>query len=394
MIAGLSGKASNPPTRNVVSVPIPHSIVSEPLHILIACGGTGGHLFPGIAVAESLLAAGHDVRLLISRKEIDARATSGHDHLKFEAVAAIAKPPTFSPQTPAFLWKLWSSVRHAKKLIREHKIDAVLGMGGFTSLPPVFAGHRLGLSTFIHDSNAHPGRANILTSRFCTRVFVGMDAARPWFPRAETQVTGTPVRPEILRLPSRQEAAKHFGLDPAKRTLLVTGGSQGARRLNEIAAEAAIRLPESIQILHIAGPANEAQAAAALANRPGTVVLGFCDAMPAALALADLVVARSGASFLTEASNVGLPSILVPYPYAADDHQTANAKVFADAGAAVLVQEKDLDDAKLESLVRSILENPGHHSAMAAAARGLAIPDAADRVRDAILTTLRPATTA
>lgn len=365
--------------------------MSNPKKILIACGGTGGHLFPGIAVAESLRAAGHDALLLISRKEIDARATSGHDHLKFETVPAIAKPPTFSPQMPAFLWKLWSSVRHAKSLIRAHKIDAVLGMGGFTSLPPVYAGHRLGISTFIHDSNARPGRANILTSRFCTRVFIGMEAARPWFPKAEAVVTGTPVRPEVLALPSREDAAKHFGLDPAKATLLITGGSQGARRLNEIAAEAATRLPDSIQILHIAGPANEAEVAAALANRPGAVTLGFCDAMPAALAMADLVVARSGASFLTELSTVGLPAILVPYPYAADDHQTANAKVFADADAAILVQESDLNAEKLATLAQSILENPERRTTMAAAARRLAITAAAERVRDAIIATLRPA---
>ncbi|MFU8892812.1 MAG: undecaprenyldiphospho-muramoylpentapeptide beta-N-acetylglucosaminyltransferase [Luteolibacter sp.] len=363
--------------------------MSNSKKILIACGGTGGHLFPGIAVAESLRAAGHDALLLISRKEIDARATSGHDHLSFETVPAIAKPPTFSPQTPAFLWKLWSSIRHAKTLIRKHRIDAVLGMGGFTSLPPVFAGHRLGLPTFVHDSNARPGRANILTSRFCNRVFVGMEAARPWFPRCESIVTGTPVRPEILSLPTREEAANHFGLDATKATLLITGGSQGARRLNEIASEAAGRISKSIQILHIAGPANEAQVTAALASRPGAVALGFCDAMQAALALADLVVARSGASFLTEVSAVGLPSILVPYPYAADDHQTANAKVFADAGAAVLVQERDLNAESLATLAQSILENPERRSTMAAAARGLAINDAAERVRDAILATLR-----
>jgi len=355
---------------------------------LIACGGTGGHLFPGIAVAEAFLAAGHDALLLISRKEIDARATVGHDHLKFESAPAIAKPPTFSPQTPAFLWKLWSSVRHAKRLIRENQIDAVLGMGGFTSLPPVYAGHRLGLPTFIHDSNARPGRANILTSRFCTRVFTGMDAALRWFPKADTQVTGTPVRPEILNLPTREEAAKQFGLDPVKTTLLITGGSQGARRLNEIAAAAASLIPESVQILHIAGPANQAQVAATLANRSGSVALGFCDAMPAALAVADLVIARSGASFLTEASSVGLPTILVPYPYAADDHQTANARVFADANAALLVQERDLDPEKLATLVKSILEHPERRAAMASAARRLAIADAAHRVRDAILSTL------
>ena len=367
--------------------------MSDSKKILIACGGTGGHLFPGIAVAESFREAGHDAHLLISRKEIDALATAGHDHLKFETVPAIAKPPTVSLQTPAFLWKLWTSIRHARRLIRENRIDAVLGMGGFTSLPPVYAGHRLGLPTFIHDSNARPGRANILTSRFCTRVFVGMDAARTWFPRAESHLTGTPVRPGILNLPPREQAAARFGLDPAKPTLLITGGSQGARRLNEIAAEAANRLPGSIQILHIAGPANEADVAAALANRPGAVALGFCSAMHDALAVADAVVARSGASFLTEVANAGLPSILVPYPYAADDHQSANAQVFADADAAILVQERDLDAEKLAALATSILENRERHATMAAATRGLAVPDAAVRVRDAILTTItRPAT--
>lgn len=355
---------------------------------LIACGGTGGHLFPGIAVAEAFQAAGHDALLLISRKEIDARATAGHDHLRFDSVAAVAKPPTFSPQTPAFLWKLWTSIRHAKKRIQDEKIDAVLGMGGFTSLPPVYAGHRLGLPTFIHDSNARPGRANILTSRFCTKVFIGMEAARPWFPKSESTFTGTPVRPEILRRPSREDAARQFGLDPAKPTVLITGGSQGANRLNEIVAKAAKQLPESIQILHIAGPANESEVTRMHAGRASSVVLGFCDAMHAALAAADAVVARSGASFLTEVAAVGLPSILVPYPYAADDHQTANAEVFENAGAAVLVQERDLDSESLATLVRSILENPERRLAMAAAASKLAVPDAAERVCGTILATL------
>ncbi len=383
--------ARHPATARAVAsfnVLISESVPDDSKKILIACGGTGGHLFPGIAVAESLREAGHDALLLISRKEIDARATAGHEHLAFETVPAIAKPPVFSPRTPLFLWKLASSIRHARRLIRANRIDVVLGMGGFTSLPPVYAGHRLGLPTFIHDSNARPGRANILTSRFCSRVLLGMDAAREWFPNAACETTGTPVRPEILAPPARAEAAAKFGLDPAKTTLLVTGGSQGARRLNEIAAEAANRLPETIQILHIAGPANEATVKAALAGRPGAVALGFCDAMDTALAAADAVVARSGASFLTEAAAAGLPCILVPYPHAADDHQTANARVFERAGAAVVVPEPELDAEKLASLAVSILGDPDRRSAMAAAARALAVPDAAARVRDAVLTAL------
>lgn len=362
--------------------------MAKSLKILIACGGTGGHLFPGIAVAEAFQSVGHEALLMISRKEIDARATVGHDHLRFESVAAIAKPPMLSPRMPVFLWKLLCSIRHASARIESERIDAVLGMGGFTSLPPVYAGHRFGLPTFIHDSNARPGRANILASRFSTRVFTGMDAARSWFPNAESIVTGTPVRPEILNRPSRDEAAHIFGLDPAKPTLLITGGSQGARRLNEIATDAALRLPHTIQILHIAGPSNKPLVSAALANRPATSVVGFCDSMQAALALADLVVARSGASFLTEAAAVGLPSILVPYPYAADDHQTANANVFEKAGAAVLIQERDLNGESLATLARSILENPTRRQSMAIAASSLAIPDAAQRLRDTILRSL------
>ena len=150
----------------------------QSLKILIACGGTGGHLFPGIAVAEALLARGHEVMLLISEKKVDSEASAKYKHLTFKKMPAVAKPPTLSPRMIPFLWKMWGSLRHCKQVIREFGADAVLGMGGFTSLPPVYAGDKLGLKTFIHDSNARPGRANVLTSRFCTQVFLGMEAAK------------------------------------------------------------------------------------------------------------------------------------------------------------------------------------------------------------------------
>jgi UDP-N-acetylglucosamine--N-acetylmuramyl-(pentapeptide) pyrophosphoryl-undecaprenol N-acetylglucosamine transferase len=257
-------------------------------------------------------------------------------------------------------------------------------MGGFTSLPPVYAGHKLGLKTFIHDSNARPGRSNVITSRFCTQVFLGLGAAASFFPNRETVVTGTPVRPEIIKLPSREEAADLFELDPNKTTILVTGGSQGARRLNELSAEAAAKLPADTQVLHIAGALDFARVSEIAQGRPGHKVLGFCDQMPSAYALADLVIARSGASSLTEIAIAGHPSILVPYPFAADDHQTRNAEVFAEAGAARLVQERDLDAEKLAALATSILQDLPTYKRMAKAARALAIPDAADRVCTAI----------
>ena len=364
--------------------------MSKSLKILIACGGTGGHLFPGIAVAEALRARGHEVLLLISEKKVDAEASAKYPHLRFETMPAVAKPPTLSPRMLPFIWKTWRAVGHCKAILRGFKADAVLGMGGFTSLPPVYAGHKLGLKTFIHDSNARPGRANVLTSRFCTQVFLGLDAAKAFFPHRETVTTGTPVRPEIMNLPDREQAAASFGLDSQKTTILVTGGSQGARRLNELSAEAAGKLPPEMQVLHIAGALDFERVSQIANGRANHKVLGFCDQMPAAYAMADLVIARAGASSLTEIAMCGQPSILVPYPYAADDHQTRNAEVFASAGAAELVQERDLDAEKLASMATAILRDLPTYKRMAKAARALAIPDAAERVCAAIEATLQP----
>jgi UDP-N-acetylglucosamine--N-acetylmuramyl-(pentapeptide) pyrophosphoryl-undecaprenol N-acetylglucosamine transferase len=355
------------------------------MKILIACGGTGGHLFPGIAVAESFLAQGHEPLLLISQKKIDSQASAKYPHLHFKVVPAIAKPKTLSPKMIPFLWALYQSIQTSKKIIREFGADAVLGMGGFTSLPPVYAGHKLGKKTFVHDSNARPGRANILTSRFCNKVFIGLEPAAAFFKKA-SHLTGTPARPEILKLPSRDDAAKNFGLDPNQTTLLVTGGSQGALRLNQLIAEAANSLPPEIQILHIAGPGDLPRIQTEFPQqRPGYQLIGFCDQMASAYACADLVVARSGASTLTEISLAGLPSVLVPFPYAADDHQTANAQVFAKANAAKLIQEKELTPTSLAALLTQLLTNPGALKNMANASKALAIPNAADQVASLIL---------
>ena len=355
------------------------------MKILIACGGTGGHLFPGIAVAESLLAQGHEPLLLISQKKIDSQASAKYPHLKFKVVPAIAKPATLSPKMLPFMVALWKSIQTSKKIIREFGADAVLGMGGFTSLPPVYAGHRLGKKTYVHDSNARPGKANILTSRFCTKVFLGLAPAAAFF-KKETQLTGTPARPEILNLPTRAEAAAHFELDPEKTTLLVTGGSQGALGLNQLIAKAAPLLPDHIQILHIAGPNDLPRIKEEHpVQRPGYKLIGFCDQMPSAYALADLVVTRSGASTLTEISLAALPSILVPYPFAADDHQTANAKVFSEAGAAKLIQQKELTPESLAKLLTDLLTNHGALKLMSQAAKSLAVPDAPEKVTAAIL---------
>lgn len=356
--------------------------------LVIACGGTGGHLFPGLAVAEEWTARGGEVLLLISEKKIDQEAARKYPQYRFEMVPAIAKPATFSLKMLSFLAKLWSTKGRCGELLKEFKADAVLGMGGFTSLPPCWAAKRAGLPAFVHDSNALPGKANRLTSKFCRKVFIGMEPAKAFFPGMDVVQTGTPVRAEMCRLPGRKDAAAKFGLDPSKPTLLVTGGSQGARRLNSLVAMAFPDFPKGTQVLHIAGPLDEARVAQEVGELHGYRVIGFCDDMPSAYAASDAVLSRSGASSMTELSFLGLPSILVPFPYAADDHQTRNAEVFEKAGAAFLEPEGVLDATKLAARVTSLMSDLQTRERMAQAARSLAVPDAAARVCDAIEATL------
>ncbi|MEM1083538.1 MAG: undecaprenyldiphospho-muramoylpentapeptide beta-N-acetylglucosaminyltransferase [Verrucomicrobiota bacterium] len=354
--------------------------------LVIACGGTGGHLFPGLAVAEAWTAAGGRVVLLVSEKKIDQEASRKYSQYRFETLPASQKPATLSPKMLPFLWGMWRTIGKCGRIIDDFEADAVLGMGGFTSLPPVYAAKQRGIPGFIHDSNALPGKANRLTARWCREVFIGLEAARPHFPDSECVLTGTPVREELRVLPKREEAAAKFGLDPSRPTLLVMGGSQGARKLNAIVGEAS--LPGNCQVLHIAGPGDEQRVREQIGDREGYQVLGFCDDMPSAYAVSDAVVARSGASSMTELAYLGLPSLLVPFPYAADDHQTKNAEVFSEVGAAFLEQERDLNAAKLSQRVAEMLEENKRRE-MAAAAAKLAMPDAAERVGKAIREVLK-----
>ena len=374
----------NPPARQACAAFTAPPFVTSNMHILIACGGTGGHLFPGIAVAEELLRRGHHATLLISEKSVDAEASAKYPHLDFRTLPAVAKPPTLSPRMVGFLWRMRASAQRCQAILRETGARTVLGMGGFTSLPPVHAGRRAGCRTFIHDSNARPGRANVLTSRFCDEVLLGMEAASPFFPGRTIRITGTPVRPEISTLPPRAEAAARLGLDPDKTTILVTGGSQGARRLNDLAAAAATHLPDGWQVLHIAGAADAERVRQLTTQVPGYQVLGFCDQMPDAYAVADLLVARAGASSLCEIAQIGLPSLLIPYPHAADDHQTRNAEVFQRAGASRLLPEPSLDAPSLNREILAILQDLPTYKRMCQASRSLAVPDAAARICDAL----------
>ncbi len=352
---------------------------TSPLTIMIACGGTGGHLFPGIAVAQQLRRMGHRPLLLISQKKVDAEASSKYGELEFHTVEAVAKPPLLSLRMPAFLWKLARTFMTCRRLLRAEKVDAILGMGGFTTMPPVRAGRSLGLRCYVHDSNALPGKSNRMTARWCNKVLLGLAEAAKYLPGHDCAVVGTPVREELLHLPTQADARRRLGLPAEGTVVLVTGGSQGARNLNSMLVEAAKADPQ-VHYLVIAGRQDAERVQALAAGAPNITVLGFCSDMPAAYAAADGVIARSGASTLTELSLIGKACLLVPFPFAADDHQTVNAEVFASQGAAVLCQQRDLTAEGVHAFVHDVVMNAEVRGRMEAAMRGLSRPDAAEAI--------------
>ncbi|MFT5633161.1 MAG: UDP-N-acetylglucosamine--N-acetylmuramyl-(pentapeptide) pyrophosphoryl-undecaprenol N-acetylglucosamine transferase [Rubritalea sp.] len=361
------------------------SIQNLDMKIIIACGGTGGHLFPGVAVAQELKSRGHVVKLLISQKKVDARASEKYKDLDFDTVPAVAKPRTLSLKMIPFMWKMWKTIGQCKRMHKEFGTDAVIGMGGFTSMAPVLAGHKMGAKAYVHDSNALPGKANRLTAKWCDKVFIGFEEAREYFPsnKYEVELTGTPVRDEIRILPSREGAALKLGLDAEMQTVLVMGGSQGAKRLNSLVVGASKAMP-AVQFLQITGNGDFERVKAELGDAQHHKLFAFCDDMAAAYAVSDLAVMRSGASSLTELSYLGMASILVPYPTAADDHQTLNAEVFEKVGAGLLRKESDMDAGSLVADLTAVLGDTERLVNMAAAAEGLSVKDAAERICKAV----------
>jgi UDP-N-acetylglucosamine--N-acetylmuramyl-(pentapeptide) pyrophosphoryl-undecaprenol N-acetylglucosamine transferase len=363
-------------------------MASTPERIVIACGGTGGHLFPGIAVAQAAQRRGHRCLLLISEKEIDSLASKAHGDMEFAKIPAIAMPKPLSLAMVKFLWKFWQTIRSTRKLLQDFQATAVLGMGGFTSLPPLYAGQKLGLKTFLHESNAIPGKANKMASKFCKLVLLGLDACAQFFPAGKTRVVGTPLRESLLaQAPSVETAAAGFGLDPTQATLLVMGGSQGARGVNEAVVKALALLGEDVpQVLHLTGPKeiDRMRSAYSELEHVRAHVAPFCSHMEHAYVIADACVCRSGASSLTELSAFGIPTLLIPYPHAADDHQTRNAEVFVAAGAAVMEAESNLTPEKMATHLKDLLQNSQLRENLHNAMRALKPEQAAERVVDAI----------
>ena len=357
------------------------------MNFVIAAGGTGGHLFPGLAVGEVLISRGHRVMLIISEKEIDALATQGRSDFRIERVPGVGLQSKSPLAVLKFALKFRAGLAQVKALYRDFTPQAVLGMGGFTSTAPLLAGRSRKIPTFVHESNAIPGKSNKFNGRIVTRVLLGFEECAQFFPAGKCTVTGTPIRTSLATRLDQTQALAAFGLKPGIPTLLVMGGSQGAHGINQSLINALPQLSaKPLQVIHLTGKQDEQlmRDSYAKAGIPAFTA-AFFYRMEEAYSAADFAISRSGAASLTELSHFALPSILIPYPFAAEDHQTFNAKIFERAGAATLLQERETSGETLATKLLWFLEDPNRLSDMSARSASLAPQQAAERVADTIL---------
>jgi UDP-N-acetylglucosamine--N-acetylmuramyl-(pentapeptide) pyrophosphoryl-undecaprenol N-acetylglucosamine transferase len=362
--------------------------------IAVACGGTGGHLFPGLAVADVLQRWGCDIALLVSTKEVDQEAVKSAMAMQVLPLPAVALQ---NGKWASFLRGCWQSYRLCRKSFRERPPRAVLAMGGFTSAPPIVAGKHCSAATFLHESNSIPGRANRWLSPWVDEVFVGFPRAGRRLSSQSIRVTGTPVRPQFK--PTAPDACRMaMGLQPDKPVLLVMGGSQGAAGINRLIEgalpELGAQLPD-LQFLHLTGPEDSPKMRAAYAQHGRrAVVRPFLTEMDLAIGAATLVVNRAGASSLAELAAMRAPAILIPYPHATDDHQRFNAQALVATGAALLLDQQATKPADLALAIINLLNSPAAREQMRAAIGRWHFPAAADEIAGRIFTRLglpRPA---
>ncbi|MPY95225.1 MAG: undecaprenyldiphospho-muramoylpentapeptide beta-N-acetylglucosaminyltransferase [Acidimicrobiia bacterium] len=358
---------------------------------VIAGGGTMGHLGPGVATAQELVARGcppEAIHFVGSERGVEAtRVPRAGFAVTLLPGRGIQRRPTLENVGAA--WGLARAEAKALALLRRLRPAVVLATGGYASVPCALAAGALRIPLVVAEQNAVPGAANRLASRLAA-------AAATSFPGTSLRgavVTGNPVRPEVLAVDAaadRAPARAALGVGEDRFLVVVFGGSLGARRLNMAAAEARElwRDRQDLALRHLVGdrdwPEFEASQAAPAGGRLQYVAVPFEEDMPRALVAADLVVCRAGASSVAELCAVGVPAVLVPLPGAPGDHQTANARVLAEAGAALLVPDAELDGARLAAVVESLLSRPGQLAAMRAASASLGRRDAASRVADLV----------
>ncbi len=354
--------------------------------MVVSGGGTGGHLFPGIAVAEAFTAAGGEVMFIGTERMIEARVLRNRPFV-FAAISAAGIKGRGAWTRIGAIFCLIRGFFQSLRILRRFRPGVVMGTGGYVTVPVLLAAKILGFATLLHEQNSVPGLANRFCGCFVSRVMVSLPGSEVWFGRGKTVISGNPVRQTIIAA-----AAEAEGADTR---LLVLGGSQGAHGVNAAVSHglAAVRedLPPGFIVVHQSGGEDRDevekvyQAAGITAE-----VSAFIDDMAAAYGMAGLIVSRAGATTLAEICVVGRAAVLVPYPFATDDHQNKNADVLVAAGAAIKVKESDIVPEELGRTLIALMNDSGRRKEMAVAARGLARPGAAADIAAACMALVVP----
>ena len=363
--------------------------MDEELRIIISGGGTGGHIFPAVSIANAIKAKRPDAKILfvgaLGRMEMQRVPAAGYE-IKGLPIQGFDRKNLL--KNFKVLYKIWKSQRMAKKIIRDFRPMAAVGVGGYASGPTLNKAAAMGIPCLIQEQNSYAGVTNKLLAKKADKICVAYDNMERFFPAEKIIMTGNPVRQALLDTKmSKEEAIKSFGLDPSKKTILIVGGSLGAGTVNKSVMQHLDEIAESgVQVIWQTGKYYNANINEQLKGRdlPMIKVLDFISDMGAAYKAADLVISRAGASSISEFCLLGTPVILVPSPNVAEDHQTKNAMALVDKDAALYVKDADApeqvislalktvqDEAKLRSLSENILK--------------LALPNSADIIADEVI---------
>ena len=359
--------------------------------IIIAGGGTGGHIFPAIAIANALKKLDSRAEILFvgakGKMEMEKVPQAGYE-IKGLDIAGFNRSSLIKNIWLPF--KLIKSFFQVRSIMNAFKPQAVIGVGGYSTFPVLRLAQAKGIPTFIHESNSFAGKANMMLGKGATSVFVASGGMNKFFPAEKISVVGNPVRPVIVKAAgiSKSEAAIFFGLEADKRIVLVVGGSLGARSINEAMASGIDKLFEAgLQVIWQTGKTDASKWSEAASGKKGVWVGEFITQMEQAYAAADLVVSRAGAMAIAELCVVRKPVVFVPYPFAAEDHQTANAMHLVNNNAALLVADKDVQQ-NLITVVIDLAADDNKQELLKTAIGRHGVSDADERIATAILKVL------
>ena len=368
-------------------VPAPLERTKNGARIIIAGGGTGGHIFPAIAVANALKKLDENTAILFvgakDKMEMEKVPQAGYN-IKGIDISGFSRSSWISNITLPY--KILKSFFQVRKIFKAFEPDAVFGVGGYSSYPVLRLAQTTGIPTFLHESNAFAGKSNMMLSRKVRKVFVATEGMNKFFPANKIVITGNPVRSAIADNTVDVVKAKHsFGLQDDKVTVFAMGGSLGARSINE-AVDAGLDalLQHNIQLIWQTGKPYIERAKEVTQDREGVWVNDFITGMENAYAAADIVISRSGAMSVTELCISGKPVVFVPYPFAAEDHQTANAKALVDKKAAIMIKDADAKNKLIEEVI-ALADDASKRLTLASNIQKLAIKDADTQIAKLIL---------